>query len=191
MDFKKTGIKGVWITHSPVFQDERGSFRECTKLTESKRITGETFSVAQTNSSTSKLGVVRGLHYSTKQDGQWKWITCVSGSIFDVVVDIRVNSPTFLESIELELSESNQLGVLIQGDLAHGFQALNPNSIVTYNLSSEYNPELEYEINPLDIDFAINWPIEKKIISRKDQLAPTLRNLQSSGKLPEYSQQIR
>ena len=170
-----------------MFQAERGSFRECTKLTESKKITGETFSVAQTNSSTSKLGVIRGMHFSMKQNGQWKWITCVAGSIFDVVIDIRVGSPTFLESIQLELSETNQLGILIQGNFAHGFQALDSDSIVTYNLSSEYTPELEYEINPLDIDLAINWPIERKILSRKDQSAPTLRILQSSGKLPKYS----
>ena len=185
MDFEKTGIEGVWIVNSPIYQDERGCFRECFKLTESEKITGRTFSVAQTNSSTSRLGVVRGMHFSTKQEGQWKWITCVSGSILDVVVDIRLNSPTFLKTFQIELSESNQLGILILGNLAHGFQALNSNSIVTYNLSSEYNPELEYEINPLDEDFAINWPIEQKIISKKDQEAPSLRNLQSTGKLPK------
>jgi dTDP-4-dehydrorhamnose 3,5-epimerase len=184
LDFKKTNIEGVWITHSPMFADERGYFRECAKFTESARITGEVFSVAQTNTSMSKLGVVRGMHFSTNPTGQWKWITCLSGSILDVVVDIRVNSSTFLEKIQLELSDSNQLGLLIQGNLAHGFQSLKKDSIVAYNLSSEYCPELEFEISPLDSDLAIEWPINEKIISRKDQAAPSLRDFQTAGDLP-------
>ncbi len=184
MDFKKTNINGVWITHSPLFEDERGSFRECAKFTESADVTGETFIVAQTNTSKSAKGVVRGMHFSTNPIGQWKWITCLSGSIFDVVVDIRVDSATFLEKIQIELSDSNQLGLLIQGNLAHGFQSLKQNSIVAYNLSSEYSPEIEFEMSPLDPDFAIEWPIEEKIISRKDQLAPSFRDVQTSGGLP-------
>ena len=184
LDFKKTTIEGVWITHSPVFEDERGLFRECAKFTESARITGETFTVAQTNTSISKQGVVRGMHFSTNPKGQWKWVTCLSGSIFDAVVDIRVNSATFLEKIQIELSESNQLGLLIQANLAHGFQALKQNTIVAYNLSSEYSPEVEFEINPLDTDLEIEWPIKSRIISRKDQQAPSFHDLKSSGGLP-------
>lgn len=184
LDFKKTNVEGVWITHSPKFEDERGFFRECAKFNESAIITGETFSVAQTNTSTSKQGVVRGMHFSTNPRGQWKWITCLSGSIFDVVIDIRVNSRTFLEKVQIELSDSNQLGLLIQDNLAHGFQSLKQDSIVAYNLSSEYSPDFEFEISPLDSDFAIQWPINDKIVSTKDQNAPSFRDLQAHGGLP-------
>ena len=185
MHFEKTPIEGVWITRSQVFEDHRGSFRECAKFTESAKITGETFIVAQTNSSISKQGVVRGMHFSTNPLGQWKWITCLAGSIYDVVVDIRVQSPTFLEKVQLEISARNELGLLIQGNLAHGFQSLEESSLVSYNLSSEFSPNFEFEISPLDPDFSIEWPISNIILSQKDKEAPSLRFLKKSNKLPE------
>ena len=184
MEFKQTEIDGVWITHTTVHKDERGSFQECSKFMASFNATSKRFDVAQTNSSKSKKGVVRGMHFSLEPAGQWKWITCLSGSILDVVVDIRVNSPTFSKIVKVELNSENGLGVLIQGNLAHGFQATQSESIVVYNLSSGYNPQLEFGINPLDVDLDIQWPIDKMIISSKDTGAPSLDELKKLGKLP-------
>lgn len=184
MEFKKTDIKGVWITKSPKFEDDRGTFRECFQFAESAKITGEKFEVAQTNTSSSKQGVVRGLHFSLSTQGQWKWVNCLSGSILDVVVDIRENSPTFMKVLQIELSNENNLGILIQGNLAHGFQSLEDNSIVIYNLSSEYNPDLEFAVNAFDSDLGIHWPIKGETLSSKDVNAPNLALLKSSGKLP-------
>lgn len=184
MDFKQTGISGLWLTQTTIHKDDRGTFQECAKFMASFNRTSERFEVAQTNTSKSKKGVVRGLHFSLNPTGQWKWITCLSGSILDVVVDIRVDSPTFSKSFQVELDGENGLGVLIQANLAHGFQATQKETIVVYNLSSEYNPDLEYEINPLDADLDINWPISEMIISDKDVNAPGLKQLKLLGKLP-------
>ena len=184
MEFRKTEINGVWLTQTEIHKDERGTFQECSKFMASLNRTSERFEVAQTNTSKSKKGVVRGLHFSLEPAGQWKWITCLSGSILDVVVDIRVNSPTFSRIIQVELDSENGMGVLIQANLAHGFQSTQSDSIVVYNLSSEYNPDLEYGINPLDTDLNIDWPISEMIISNKDTSAPSLTQLRQLGNLP-------
>ena len=184
MNFDPTEIPGVWITSSPIFSDERGNFRECFKFIEGSDVTGLNFLVEQTNASKSNRGVIRGMHYSLNPNGQWKWITCLSGSIFDVVLDIRPISITFKKKIEIELTSENGLGVLIQGNLAHGFQATSNDSVVVYNLSSQYNPESEFEINPHDKDLGINWPISNAIISQKDLKAPNFNEVKDMGKLP-------
>lgn len=184
MEIFPTEIDGVWITQSKVHTDERGTFRECSKFMASLNVTSKKFEVAQTNTSKSKKGVVRGMHFSLEPKGQWKWITCLSGSVIDVVVDTRINSHTFARILQVELSNVNGLGMLIQANLAHGFQSIQDESIVVYNLSSEYNPELEFAINPLDENLAINWPISEMIISSRDAKAPTLNQLREIGKLP-------
>jgi dTDP-4-dehydrorhamnose 3,5-epimerase len=102
-----------------------------------------------------------------------------------VVLDIRSSSSTFKKKIEIELTSENGLGVLIQGNLAHGFQATSDDSVIVYNLSSEYNPQLEYEINPQDKEIDINWPISNVIISPKDLTAPNLNEVRAMGKLPK------
>jgi dTDP-4-dehydrorhamnose 3,5-epimerase len=184
MEFRQTEINGVWITQTNIHKDERGTFQECSKFIPSFNATSQRFEVAQTNSSKSKKGVVRGMHFSLEPTGQWKWITCLSGSILDVVVDIRVNSPTYSKIFQMELNSENGIGVLIQANLAHGFQATQSESMVVYSLSSEYNPELEYGINPLDVDLNIQWPVSEMIISSKDSIAPSLKQLKRIGKLP-------
>jgi dTDP-4-dehydrorhamnose 3,5-epimerase len=184
MEFERTEIEGVWFTHSQVYGDNRGSFRECFQFVESKENTGLDFSVAQTNSSISHKGVIRGVHFSLSPRKQWKWITCLNGSIHDVVTDVRVGSATFLKSISLELSSSNGKGILIQSTLGHSFQSLEDNSLVVYCLSSSYEPNLEYGINPHDDKLAINWPLQNPILSSKDLSAPTIDVLDVGGLLP-------
>jgi dTDP-4-dehydrorhamnose 3,5-epimerase len=184
MIFEKMGIEGAWITHSQPHSDVRGTFKEWFRSDASLRETKFEFNVKQSNVSTSKIGVIRGIHYSLHPSGQWKWITCVSGSVFDVVVDIRPDSPTFKSNRTVNLSEHNGLGVLIQGNLGHAFQAQSENAIVAYNLNSVYAPEYEYEINPLDDSLKIEWPISDSIISAKDLAAPSLDQRKSQLELP-------
>lgn len=185
MIFEKMGIEGAWITYSQPHDDDRGSFKEWFRSDESLRKTDLNFEVKQSNVSTSKRGVIRGIHYSLHPSGQWKWITCVSGSVFDVVIDIRSNSPTFKAFESVNLTEQNGLGVLIQGTLGHAFQAQSENTIVVYNLNSVYAPEYEYEINPLDESLGIDWPISDVIISTKDAAAPSLAKRDLDLKLPK------
>lgn len=185
MKFEKMGIEGAWITYSQSHDDERGSFKEWFRSDKSLSETNFDFDVKQSNASTSKRGVIRGIHYSLHPSGQWKWITCVSGSVFDVVVDIRPDSPTFKSVKQVNLTEHNGLGVLIQESLGHAFQAQSENAIVVYNLNSVYAPEFEYEINPLDAELGIDWPISESIISTKDFSAPSLAQRGSELKLPK------
>jgi dTDP-4-dehydrorhamnose 3,5-epimerase len=180
------GIEGAWLAESPVWSDERGFFREWFKAEKVKQEIGHSFNVEQANISSSVKGTLRGIHYSLAEKGQAKWITCVSGLIKDVIVDIRPNSKTFGKWIEIELSGTSGISVLIGDGLGHGFLTLAEASIVAYLVSSPYSPTEEYEINPLDSAIGIDWglSIKELNISNKDKNAPTLEERRTEGKLP-------
>jgi dTDP-4-dehydrorhamnose 3,5-epimerase len=179
-------IEGVWLAESPVWSDDRGFFREWFKREDTKNIIGKDFGIEQANISISSTGTLRGIHYSIAPYGQAKWITCVSGSIQDVVVDIRPGSPTFGSWIEVELSGDSGKAVFISEGLGHGFLALRENTSVVYLASTPFSPSYEFEINPLDREIGINWRIDssKLKISDKDKNAPTLVERLAEGKLP-------
>ena len=180
------GIEGAWLAESPVWNDDRGSFREWFKSEEVKAITGRDFGVEQANISLSSAGTIRGIHYSIAPRGQAKWITCVGGSIKDVIVDIRPDSSTFGNWVETELSCDSGKSVLIGEGLGHGFLALEDNTAVAYLVSSPFSPTDEFEINPFDEKIGINWGVSlsKLRISDKDKNAPTLAERFTEGKLP-------
>ena len=186
MDLRPLGIEGVWLAESPVWSDERGFFREWFKSGDIKTTTGIDFSIQQANISQSQQGVIRGIHYSLAPQGQAKWITCINGSIRDVIVDIRLSSPTFGKSVHVDLEGQDGKAILIGAGLGHGFASLAHSSTIAYLLSSPYSPAEEFEINPLDPGLGINWDLElsKVSLSEKDKLAPTLAARASEGKLP-------
>ena len=179
-------IKGVWLAESPVWSDDRGYFREWFKSEQIKNSTGRDFGIEQANISLSSTGTLRGIHYSIAPRGQAKWITCVSGSIKDVIVDIRSDSPTFGKWIEIELNGDSGKAVFISEGLGHGFLALQDNTAVAYLVSSPFSPTDEFEINPLDEKIGINWGMDLNTlkISDKDKNAPTLSERLAEGKLP-------
>jgi dTDP-4-dehydrorhamnose 3,5-epimerase len=188
MKFQPLGIQGAWLIESKVFKDERGSFREWFKSGEIRNKIGIDFSVAQANVSTSARGVIRGIHYSLAREGQSKWVTCTSGRILDVIVDIRPDSPTFkhVEYIELHGSRATFIGP----GLGHGFISLEDKSVVTYLLSSPYSPEFEFGIHPTDSELNIDWEVDSILessflLSPKDLNAPTLAERFAEGKLPK------
>jgi dTDP-4-dehydrorhamnose 3,5-epimerase len=184
MQFEKMEIDGAWLAHSPSFVDSRGTFHEWFKSSEIERAIGETFSVAQSNISISAKGAIRGIHYSLAPQGQRKWITCVSGSIWDVIVDIRPTSPTFKKWIGVQLNSSSGRSIYVSEGLGHGFISLEENSAVSYLMSSPYSPDEEYGINPFDLVLNISWPILPALLSEKDANAKSLEELFHSGKLP-------
>ena len=102
MELTPLGIEGAWLAESPVWSDDRGFFREWFKSESIKQVVGRDFKVEQANISSSTKGTLRGIHYSLATKGQAKWVTCVSGLIKDVIVDIRPNSKTFGKWIEVE-----------------------------------------------------------------------------------------
>jgi dTDP-4-dehydrorhamnose 3,5-epimerase len=181
------GIEGAWLFRSPVWRDERGSFREWFKSEEIRDATGKDFGIAQANISVSSEGTLRGIHYSLAERGQAKWITCVSGSIMDVIVDIRPESRTFGEWIEVVLTGDSGKAILISEGLGHGFLALEDNTAVAYLVTTPFSPVDEFEINPLDESIGINWGMDlsKLKISDKDKNAPTLSERLSEGRLPK------
>jgi dTDP-4-dehydrorhamnose 3,5-epimerase len=183
-------IEGAWIAESTVWTDDRGSFREWFKASDVVNATGIYFSVEQANLSHSNQGVIRGIHYSLAPMGQSKWVTCIQGSILDVIIDIRPNSPTYRKYQILKLTSNEGRAVLIGNGLGHGFIALEENTLVSYLLSSPYAPEFEFEIHPTDSELNIDWQLELiggrgTIISTKDANAPTLAERLAQGKLPK------
>jgi dTDP-4-dehydrorhamnose 3,5-epimerase len=187
MELTPLSIEGVWLANSSVWSDERGFFREWFKSTDLESITNKKFKVEQANISHSAKGTLRGIHYSLAKEGQAKWITCVSGLIKDLILDIRPNSKTFGKWIEVELSGSSGKSVYISEGLGHGFISLADNSTVAYLVSSPFSPTEEFEINPLDPALRINWglPLSDLKISKKDKNAPTLKERDLEGKLPK------
>ena len=183
MEISELAIKGAWIAHSPTHADNRGSFQEWFKEEEIEIATGRSFFVRQANISSSNKGVIRGIHYSLAGEGQGKWITCISGAIWDVVVDIRPTSPTFKKWVGIELNGLSGSSIFLSEGLGHGFISLEDNSTVAYLLTSKYSPNEEFEIHPLDPELGINWPIENPSLSLKDQNAPTLQEQLFVGKL--------
>ena len=188
MEVIPLGIEGAWLAESPVWNDDRGFFREWFKREEILSKTGIDFSIQQANISMSNKGTTRGIHYSLAPEGQAKWVTCVSGLIKDVIVDIRPNSKTFGKWIEVVLGGTSGNAVLISEGLGHGFIALAEASTVAYLVSSPFSPVEEFEINPLDPAVGINWglPLSELKISNKDQNAPSLHERLQEGKLANY-----
>lgn len=186
MKLTPLGIEGAWLAESPIWKDERGFFREWFKAEEIRSVTGIDFLIQQANISQSQRGVLRGIHYSLAPSGQAKWITCVTGSIQDVIVDIRPESKTFGKWIDVELKGVSGKAVFIGKGLGHGFLALENDTAVAYLVSTPFSAKDEFEINPLDFEIAINWKVNSAslAISEKDQVAPTLSARLSQNQLP-------
>ena len=186
MKLTPLGIEGAWLAESPVWSDDRGFFREWFKAEDVKNATGRDFGIEQANISMSSAGTLRGIHYSIAPRGQAKWITCVSGSIKDVIVDICPDSKSFGQWIEVELRGDSGKAVLISEGLGHGFLALEDNTVVAYLVSTAFSPTDEFEINPLDEKIGINWGMGLNFlkISEKDKNAPGLLGRLEEGQLP-------
>lgn len=182
--FTPLKIFGAWLIESDVHSDNRGDFREWFRCDELKNETGIDFKPVQANISRSSKGVIRGIHFSKAKAGQAKFITCVTGRIMDVVVDVRPTSATFMTWDSVELCPNSGRSLYIAGDLGHAFQALEEETVIAYLLSSEYSPEKECAINPIDSDLAIKWPVSAPLLSAKDLGASGFRSLFGKGSIP-------
>jgi dTDP-4-dehydrorhamnose 3,5-epimerase len=186
MKLTPLGIEGVWLAESPVWSDNRGFFREWFKSEDVKNVTGKDFGIEQANISLSSRGTLRGIHYSVAPRGQAKWITCIAGSIQDVIVDIRSDSKTFGQWIDVELRGDSGNALFISEGLGHGFLALEDNTAVAYLVSTPFSPNVEFEINPLDEKIGIVWDADPFLlnISEKDKNAPSLMSRFKQNQLP-------
>jgi len=189
MDVRELDIAGAWEITPRLHPDSRGLFFEWLTDRGFTGLAGHRLDVRQANCSVSAAGVLRGLHFAQLPPSQAKYVTCVSGSVFDVVVDIRVGSPTFGRWDAVELDDRNHKSVYISEGLAHGFLALQDNSTVMYLCSSEYDPQREHTIAATDPALAIDWPTgHDLVISDRDAQAPTLDEVRAAGLLPSWEE---
>ena len=181
-------IDGSWLIELHKFEDNRGFFYESFRDDIAKKYFGREVSIKQSNTSVSKKGSVRGIHYALVPPSQAKYVQCQNGSIVDYVIDIRVGSPTFSQFVEVELSATNPQAIFIEEGLAHAFVALEDETVVTYFVSENYNPEREKGINPFDSDLNIKWPDVNLELSEKDKLAISLKEAQVQNLLPMFDE---
>ena len=172
MLFKETSLKGAFIVDVELREDERGFFARSWCENEFKEH-GLTPHLAQCNISfNKKLGTLRGMHYQVSPFVEAKLVRCTKGAIYDVIVDLRPESPTFKQWFRVELTEENHRSVFIPAGFAHGFQTLQDNSEVFYQMSEFYHPECARGVRWNDPAFGIDWPIDQQIISQRDQEYP-------------------
>jgi dTDP-4-dehydrorhamnose 3,5-epimerase len=172
---EETAIPGVKIIHATRFHDERGFFTETYKEADYLEIGIPRF--VQDNLSESSKGVIRGLHWQTSPYGQGKLVTCLSGSILDVAVDIRKESSTFGHHVSVELNSNVQNSLWVPEGFAHGFQALEDGTRVHYKVTNYWNKASEKSLNFKDQNINVRWRIAEYIVSEKDKEAPFLWEL--------------
>ena len=170
MIFAETKLHGAYIIEPEPLQDERGFFAR-TFCQEEFKTHGLNFRVAQCNISfNEKKGTLRGMHYQAEPHGEPKLVRCTMGAIYDVIVDLRRDSPTFCQWVAYELTAENRRALYIPIGVAHGFQTLEDNSEVFYMMGEFYHPESARGARWDDPAFGIEWPkIHHRIISENDQ----------------------
>lgn len=173
VSFSKTEIEGVIEVSVDVFRDARGLFTEpYSRTVWAESGFSETF--AQDSMSLSCKGALRGMHYQLEPAGMGKLVRVIAGAIFDVGVDLREGSPTFGKWVGRTLSAENGKALYFPPGFAHGFVALEDNSVVYYKCTSTHNPQAERSISYKDPKIGIEWPMRPTVISEKDANAPSL-----------------
>jgi dTDP-4-dehydrorhamnose 3,5-epimerase len=165
--------------------DARGRFTEWYRADVLSGALGYGLHLAQANHSVSARGVLRGVHFALVPPGQAKYVYCPAGRVLDVVVDVRVGSPTFGVHDAVVLDSDRPRAVYLAEGLGHAFVSLADASSVTYLVSSGYDPGREFGIHPLDPALDLPWPADVEFeLSAKDQQAPTLEQAREQGLLP-------
>ena len=175
MNFTETSFKGLYEIKRKIIGDNRGQFTRLYCVKEYEKFIHS--NIMQTNFSlTNKKGTIRGLHYQVSTFKEDKIITCLEGKVFDVAVDLRKDSKTFLKWYSIILDNKLKNSLLIPKGFAHGFQSLTQKVCLLYFHTNFYNPNYEKGINPLDKKIDIKWPLEIKNISKKDKSYSFLQN---------------
>src|SRR5271170_1315423 len=153
-------IDGAWVFTPRVHGDGRGSFLEWFRGAEFLTDLGHGLEVAQANCSVSRRGVIRGIHFADVPPGQAKYVTCASGAIMDVVVDLRLGSPGFGRWQAARLDDETRRALYLSEGLGHAFVALSDQATVLYLCSTPYAPDREHSVHPLDPAIGIAWPAD-------------------------------
>jgi len=169
MIFKEIELKGAYIIELEPKEDSRGLFARsfCKREFEAH---GIDFWIVQTNISyNKKAGTLRGMHYQAPPHAEAKLVSCNGGVIYDVIIDLRPDSPTYCQWVSVNLSSNNYRMIYIPQGFAHGFQTLADNSVVLYQISEFYHPECARGVRWDDPALGITWPLKQKVISDKDK----------------------
>jgi len=180
MRIEATPLKDCYIIHDTVFEDSRGYFFESFNRQKFEELTGISAGFVQDNQSSSTRGVLRGLHFQRGEHAQAKLVRVLQGTVLDVAVDIRNDSPTFGKYFALELSDSSRTQLFIPRGFAHGFVVLSERAVFFYKCDNYYNKASEGGILYNDASLNIDWqlPEESLILSDKDKQNPLFKDIQ-------------
>jgi dTDP-4-dehydrorhamnose 3,5-epimerase len=187
---RELSVPGAWEITPKVHADSRGAFYEWFTDREFTELAGHRFDLHQANCSISMAGALRGIHFAQVPPSQAKFVGCPRGKVLDIVIDIRVGSPTFGRWDSVVLDDQDRRSVYISEGLGHAFYALEDHSTVMYLCSAPYSPDREHTINALDPTLNIVWPHVDggPIMTDRDREAPTLKEAEAAGLLPTWDE---
>lgn len=174
MNYVATDIAGVWVVKSTAFQDSRGAFARLFCARELQDILGQRTIVQINHSETHSVGAVRGLHFQHAPHAEMKIVRCLKGRVFDVAVDLRQGSATFLKWTAVELSPESGCALVIPEGCAHGFQVIEEGSQLLYLHTAFYTPDAEGAVRFDDPQINVAWPLVPTDLSARDQNHPYL-----------------
>jgi 5-epimerase len=188
MQVRELAVRDSFEFTPPVFPDSRGVFVAPYQEKAFLEAVGHPLALAQSNHSRSRRGTLRGLHFADVPPGQAKYVYCASGALLDIVVDLRVGSPSFGAWDAVRLDPVSFRAVYLPEGVGHAFMALEDDTVISYLCSTAYNPAAEHGINPLDPGLDLPWPTDiEPLLSDKDAAAPPLAALRDAGALPSYA----
>ena len=176
MIFEETKLKGTYSIELEPKEDERGFFARSFCQEEFEKH-GLNFRIVQSNiSHNKKKGTLRGMHYQIPPHEETKIVSCIKGAIYDVIIDLRIDSPTYYQWLAVELIAENYKMLYIPKGFAHGFQTLENDTVVFYQMSEFYHPECARGMRWDDPSFDLNWPIKDIVVSERDKTFPIFKN---------------
>lgn len=186
MQIRELSVPDAYEITPKQFGDDRGVFLEWYRFDRLEDAIGHPLDLRQANTSVSRRGVVRGIHFSDVPRGQAKYVTATRGAVLDFAIDIRVGSPTFGRWDSVLLDEVDRRAIYLPEGVGHAFVALTDDATVSYLVSDVYNPSAEHGIDPLDPEIGLVFPPEagEPLLSSKDTEAPGLAEAAEQGLLP-------
>ncbi len=193
MDIRELSIPHAYEVTPRQFPDDRGVFMEWYRFDHLSKAVGHPLDLKQANTSVSKKGTVRGIHFADIAPSQAKYVTVLHGAVLDFIIDIRVGSPTFGQWDSVLLDDKDRKAVYISEGLGHAFVALTDDATVSYLCSATFNAPREHGLNPLDSTIKLEFPDSagELLLSPKDTDAPGLTEAAASGLLPTWEQALK